>query len=459
MVLPAIGERAKGVFQELEQLNLVGKRSGEGFVSHKSTMVNALSRGLADRLLLMDFTIGRKGLLNCIRSLSGSNVVKIVPSANGSASEERAADKRLKVVCGAFTTYLDDGAWINDKTGYSLADVRISPANTLTPNVGSTELAEAINRALTFTATDDTRPVLQCVMFHAGDGKLRLISADGFRLAVVALDYEHQGDEVKVLVNRADLKGIASALRKAKRVRVTFDKAGDDLTNMAVYIDTEVARYKLVGSDGIFPNYDAVIPTEFICHAQLDTAEVLKAVLGLKATAEDARSYAVDLTVGGGHMIMSHPDNEKGEVIVKADSGDDFGHVRLDGGYIADVMRVFGEMVDFSLSKAYQPVMFTANGFQVVVMPMMSTRSHEERKADSEASRTEAEGEGEPTAVVEAESTVEAETEPSADAETGSTAETEPSGEVETGDSTEPAEPEAKPKRSRSRKREPVAVA
>ena len=423
----------------MEQLNIVGKRSGEGFVSHKSTMMNTLSRGLAERLLLMDFTVGRKGLLNYIRSLAGSNIVKIVPSANGSASEERAADKRLKVVCGAFTTYLDDMAWITDKTPYSLAEVRISPANTLTPNVGSTELAEAISRALPFTASDDTRPVLQCVMFHAGDGKLKLISADGFRLAVVALDYEHEGDEVKVLVNRADLKGIASALRKAKRVRVTFDKAGDDLTNMAMYIDTEVARYKFVGGDGTFPNYDAVIPTEFTCHAHLDTAEVLKAVLGLRATAEDVRSYAVDLTVGGGHMIMSHPDNEKGEVIVKADSGDAFGYVRLDGSYIADVMRVFGEMVDFSLSKAYQPVMFTADGLQVVVMPMMSNRAHEEQRADTEASTTQAEGEGEPTAGIEAEG--------------------EPTTEVETEDSTEPTEPEAKPKRSRSRKKEPVAVA
>ncbi len=76
----------------MEQLNIVGKRSGEGFVSHKSTMVNTLSRGLSERVLLMDFTIGRKGLLNYIRSLAGSNIVKIVPSANGSASEERAAD-------------------------------------------------------------------------------------------------------------------------------------------------------------------------------------------------------------------------------------------------------------------------------------------------------------------------------------------------------------------------------
>ena len=91
---------AKGGVQITEQLNIVGKRSGEGFVAHKATLVNALSRALADRLLLMDFTIGRKGFLNCIRTLGGSNIVKIVPATNGSASEAQAAAKRLKVVCG-----------------------------------------------------------------------------------------------------------------------------------------------------------------------------------------------------------------------------------------------------------------------------------------------------------------------------------------------------------------------
>jgi hypothetical protein len=44
--------QAKGGVQITEQLNIVGKRSGEGFVAHKAKLVNALSRALADRLLL-----------------------------------------------------------------------------------------------------------------------------------------------------------------------------------------------------------------------------------------------------------------------------------------------------------------------------------------------------------------------------------------------------------------------
>jgi len=423
--LPVYQQRQRGCFKKLEQLNIVGKRSGEGFVSHKSTMVNTLSRGLAERLLLMDFTIGRKGLLGYIKALAGSNIVKIVPASNGSASEERAVDKRLKVVCGAFTTYLDDMAWIGEKTSYSLAEVRISPNISVKPNIGSLELSEAISRVLPFTATEDNRPVLQCVLFEASEGKLKLVSADGFRLAVVTLDSDE--GEGKVLVNRDDLKGIASALRKAKRVRVTFDKAGESLDGMALFIDTEVARYKFVGVDGQFPDYEPLIPTEHTCHAHLDTLEAVKAVHALKATSDNPKSYPVDLTIGGGHMIMANPD-EKGEVIVKADSGDEFAYIRIDGSYFADVMRAFGGMVDFSLSNPYSPMLFSADGFDVVVMPMMSNRASEQQRADSEAKKA------------EAEPTTEADSEPTAEVEVEDIA-------------------EAKPRRSRSRKKEPVAVA
>ena len=70
-----LAETAKGGVQIKEQLNIVGKRSGEGFVAHKSRLINALSRSLADRVSLMDFEIGRKGLLNYIRALNGSTLV------------------------------------------------------------------------------------------------------------------------------------------------------------------------------------------------------------------------------------------------------------------------------------------------------------------------------------------------------------------------------------------------
>jgi len=388
----------------IEQLNIVGKRSGEGFVAHKVTVANALSRALADRLLLMDFTIGRKGFLNYIKALSGSNIVKIVPATNGSASEAQAAAKRLKVVCGATTSYLEDSVWIGDKTPVTLAEVRISPNNIVKPNIGSIELAEALNRVLPFTATDDARPVLQCVLFKVGEGKLQLISADGFRLAVVTLDYDD--GEGQVLISRDELRGIANALRKAKRVRLGFEKNGDSLDGTSLIIDTEAIRYSWHSADGQFPDYEKLIPTEFNTVAHLDTVETIKAVNSFKALSDNPRDYPIDLTIGEGRIVMANPDN-KGETIIPADT-EGQGYVRVDGRYLADVLKACGGMVDFKVVNAYSPVLFAADGYQLVVMPMKGARAEEQGKQDREAKAAQAQAEtsGEAEAVGEAENII-----------------------------------------------------
>ena len=193
---------------KLEQLNIVGKRSGSGIVAHKATLVNALSRALADRVSFLDFTIGRKGFVGYLKALAGSNIVKIVSVAD-SASESQAVNKRLKVTCGSHTSYLEDMVWIGDKTPMTFCEVRISPNRTVKPNIGGLELSEALNRVLPFTAKEDNRPVLQCVLFRAKEGKLTIVSADGYRLAVVTLDYDGEGE---ALILRDNLRGIANAL-------------------------------------------------------------------------------------------------------------------------------------------------------------------------------------------------------------------------------------------------------
>ncbi len=91
-----------------EQLNIVGKRSGNGFVAHKATLVNALSRGLSERVMLLDLTIGRKGLLGYLKALGGSNIIKVTPSSVSASGSQANGHKRLKVTCGANTSYIGD---------------------------------------------------------------------------------------------------------------------------------------------------------------------------------------------------------------------------------------------------------------------------------------------------------------------------------------------------------------
>jgi DNA polymerase-3 subunit beta len=366
----------------LEQLNIVGKRSGDGFVAHKPMLVNALYRALAERVMLMDFTIGRKGLLGYLKALGGSNIVKVIPSVSASGTQAN-GHKRLKVTCGANTSYLEDLAWIKTEgkriTPLTLCEVRVSPSNTVQPNIGSLELAEALNRVLPFTAWGDDRPVLSCVNFTAKDGKLTLISADGFRLAIVSLDCDGEG---QVLINREELRGIANALRRAKRARVSFE--GEDVTKpSSLILDTELIRYKWVSYGGNFPEWQKLIPTEFNTVAHFDTVEATKAVNSLKALSDNPKNYPIDLTVGDGKVVMANPDST-GEASIPADT-EGQGFVRIDGKYLTQALKACGGMVDFSFANASSPMLFSLDGYRLVVMPMLTDKSKDEQKRDYEA--------------------------------------------------------------------------
>jgi hypothetical protein len=59
-------------------------------------LVNALSRALAERVMLMDLTIGRKGLLGYLKALGGSNIVKVTPSTVDASGVQVNGHKRLK---------------------------------------------------------------------------------------------------------------------------------------------------------------------------------------------------------------------------------------------------------------------------------------------------------------------------------------------------------------------------
>ncbi len=397
----------------------MGKRSGNGFVAHKATLVNALSRALSERVVLLDYTIGRRGLLGYLKALAGSNIVKIVPASESASETQTNGQKRLKVTCGSNTSYLEDSAWIGEKTPLTLCEVRISPNRTVKPNIGGLELSEALNRVLPFTAKEDNRPVLQCVLFKAGEGKLTMVSADGFRLAMVTLDYDGEGE---ALILRDDLRGIANALRRAHRVNLSFEASGESLDGTSLVIDTEITRYKWRGADGTFPDYKKLIPAEAHITAHFDTVEAGKAITSLKVLA-DSKDYPIDLSLNGG-IVLSSPD-DKGEVTMPADIEGGEVKVRIDGAYLSEALRACGGMVDFKVTDGKSPLLFVVDGYQLVVMPMLT--------ADSQQPAVETQ-----------------------------TAMPEPETEDTEAEQAEPAEAEAvvkaeKPKRSR--KKEPVAVA
>lgn len=375
----------KGGF--VEQLNIEGKRSGEGFVCHRERLVSALSRAQALKVRIGDIELGRKGFLNYLRALGGSNVVKVTP--NGSASEAQVTEKGLRVVCGSNTSYLADGAWVTEKTAMSdTCEVRISPNTSVTPNLGALELAEALSRVIPFAAgKKDERPVLGCVRFAQSDGKLTLTSADGYRLAELVLNFED--GEGEALIPAEELKGLVSALKKAHRVRLGFEDS-------ALVIETEAIRYKWGSVSGTYPDYREVIPSEFVAVARFDTREMLKAGASLSALSLD-RTSAISLSIKEGALVMSATD-DRGQAQVEAEAQGE-AETAISGAYLLQTLKALSGMVEMKVNTPQAPILFTVDGYRLVVMPVAIKAK---AVAEAEAVASEAEGEGEGEGEVEA---------------------------------------------------------
>jgi DNA polymerase-3 subunit beta len=125
---------------------------------------------------------------------------------------------------------------------------------------------------------------------------------------------------------------------------------------------------------------------------------------------------------------MANPD-DKGETELPADTDGEV-KVRIDGQYLAEALRACGGMVDLKLVNGYSPMLFSSNGYSLVVMPMMTDESNRQAEADKKARLEKMEAE-QPAETAENTEQADSQTEPEA---------------------------KTKPKK-RSRKREAVAVA
>ncbi|MEK7353033.1 MAG: DNA polymerase III subunit beta, partial [Chloroflexota bacterium] len=186
----------------------------------------------------------------------------------------------------------------------------------------------------------------------------------------------------------------------------------------SLIIDTEAIRYKWRGADGTFPDYQKLIPTETNTVAHFDAVEALKAIGSLRVLA-DSKAYPINITLDNGYVVLANIE-DKGQTAIAADIEGKPLMVRLDGNFLAEALKACGGMVDFRLTNAYSPTLFTVDGYQLVVMPMQTSETSEAPKRDRETGAEQAEPakaeavtptEPEPVTEPVAEATVEAEAE------------------------------------------------
>jgi DNA polymerase III subunit beta len=210
-------------------------------------------------------------------------------------------------------------------------------------------------------STEETRYYLNGIYLHPTDAGITSVATDGHKLARCIID--RQEDFAGIIIPRktvAILKGIDGP--------VTIDVSE---TKIRVSSRAMVIVSKVV--DGTFPNYSAVIPTDYTSRAQVNGDDIRKASDRV-ATVSDGKARAVKLSFkDGGIGLSSRSGIDEAHDEIDADVDGEHIELGVNAGYLKDTMaECDSATVTIEYSGKGGPMVFRPDddaGFMALVMP------------------------------------------------------------------------------------------
>ena len=217
---------------------------------------------------------------------------------------------------------------------------------------------------------DETRYVLNGILFVIKPSYIRLVATDGRRLALAEEKAQLPKTlERKVIVPAKAVTELAKLLGDEGDVKIFF---GDN----QIFFDVGHSRLISRLIEGEFPNYEQVVPKEAKDKLNISRDKFLSAIKRV-ALFTNPESMAVKVDVARDKVVLSKNSQYLGEARVEIDAdykGKDVS-VGFNPDYIADVLKGLSqETVNFEIVDAEKPgVLRIGDEYIYVVLPMQLT--------------------------------------------------------------------------------------
>ena len=235
-----------------------------------------------------------------------------------------------------------------------------------------------LKKTIFAVSKDSQRYVLNGVYFTVEDGIIKAVSTDGRRLSYISM--EGVGKEIKgkvIIPTKAvlDILRLVSSNDKIEDVQICLS---DNL--MTIMIGDITFQTKLI--EGVFPNYEQVIPKKTMSKIKLNVANTMSAVKQMALLTGDKlvadRASSIKFSFEKNKMIVSANTVGlgSGEVEVEAEYSGEIFDINFNPNYIKDILQnVDDENIYFSYTTSQNPVVITPEkdkNYLCVVMPMRS---------------------------------------------------------------------------------------
>lgn len=225
---------------------------------------------------------------------------------------------------------------------------------------------------------DSQRYVLNGVYFAVEDGVIKAVSTDGRRLSYISVDGIDKEIKGKVIIPTKavlDILRLVSSNDKIEDVQICL---ADNL--MTIMIGDITFQTKLI--EGVFPNYEQVIPKKEMSKIKLNVANTMSAVKQMALLTGDKlvadRASSIKFSFEKNKMIVSANTAGlgSGEAEVEIEYLGEIFDINFNPNYIKDILQnIDDENIYFSYTTSQNPVVITPEkdkNYLCVVMPMRS---------------------------------------------------------------------------------------
>lgn len=272
----------------------------------------------------------------------------------------------VRLVAEGEKAYLSSGRSRFELSGFSPEDFPFFPVveAPFEVELPGEALKEALLRTYFAVSRDETRPVLTGVLFAFLEDSFELVATDGHRLSRNILPLTGVGQKVKYILPQ---KAIAELLRLLGKGTVRFIPQDG---SVLFQVGTTVLFSTLV--EGEYPNYQDVIPSEFVSKALVSREEFLGALERMALVTSGVP--VVEVSFGSG-VLELRCGGDLGVAEEEVEGSVEGKHLKVafNARYLLEALRVMRDArIEIGLSGELAPAKLsgTSQGFEYVLMPV-----------------------------------------------------------------------------------------
>lgn len=182
-------------------------------------------------------------------------------------------------------------------------------------------------------AQDETRPILQGILFEVKDKKLNLVALDGYRLAI-RTEFLDNDNDIEVVIPGKTLNEVSRILEDISDiVKITFTD-NHILFNLS---NTKIISRLL---DGKFVNYSSLLPQEYKILLDVKKQELQNCIERASLMAKDSNSNLIKLDIQEENMIITS-NSQLGKVREELNINLQGGEIQIafNSKYLLDVLK------------------------------------------------------------------------------------------------------------------------